>query len=278
MTEIMLNEVIEAARDLGRGARWDRAASLLAAAAETAAIAEERALLALAAAQIAVERSWFCCTGTEVRALISVAQDRLAAADHGPGSRWDLDFLLLQRDYQEQILGGGSFQPGPEGKDPGALADISRRGEKLSAEAPDDVRRGWAEFYLGVIADNLYGDGDAAPAHYLTALAAGEAADDLLAREALRHLGDHDHDAGDHEVALDRWQRATALGARAGNVVGTLAQQMLLAVLARDAGDEAGARALAAEIARWASAIGADRLQAQAAAFLKDTDPTAPPP
>lgn len=142
--------------------------------------------------------------------------------------------------------------------------------------APDEIRRGWAEFYLGVIADNLYGERDAAPSHYLAALRAGEAGDDLLAREALRHLGDHDHDNGDHELALDRWQQATALGARAGRVTGTLSQQILLAVLARDAGDEAGARAVAREVARWAGAIGAKSIEVQASAFLDGTDPTAP--
>jgi hypothetical protein len=52
---------------------------------------------------------------------------------------------------------------------------------------------------------------------------------------------------------------------------------MLLAVCARDAGDEAGARALAGEIARWASAVGASRLETQASAFLAGADPTAPP-
>jgi hypothetical protein len=57
-----------------------------------------------------------------------------------------------------------------------------------------------------------------------------------------------------------------------------LAQQLLLAVLAREAGDEAGARLLAGEIVRWAAAAGAVRIQAQAAAFLDGADPTAPPP
>ena len=131
--------------------------------------------------------------------------------------------------------------------------------------------------YLGLIADNLYGERDAAPAHYEAALRAGESGDDLLAREALRHLGDHDHDRGDHQRALERWGRATALGARAGAVPGTLSQQMLLAVLARDAGDQAGAAALAREIARWAAALGAVAIEAQATGFLSGADPTAPP-
>lgn len=68
-----------------------------------------------------------------------------------------------------------------------------------------------------------------------------------------------------------------ALGAHAGAVPGTLSRQMLLAVLARDAGDEAGASALAREVARWAAALGTVRVEAQAAGFLAGADPTAPP-
>ncbi|MFF3332379.1 hypothetical protein ACFYWX_22930 [Streptomyces sp. NPDC002888] len=97
---------------------------------------------------------------------------------------------------------------------------------------------------------------------------------DDLPREALRHLGDHDADAR----ALDRRRRATALAARSGAVVGTLSRQMLLAVPARDAGDEAGDGAPAAEGAGWTEAVGAVRLAAQASAFLAGTVPTAAPP
>jgi len=43
-----------------------------------------------------------------------------------------------------------------------------------------------------------------------------------------------------------------------------LSQQILLAMLARDTGDTAGATLLAREIARWADAIGAESLAAQA--------------
>ena len=52
---------------------------------------------------------------------------------------------------------------------------------------------------------------------------------------------------------------------------------MLLAVLARDTGDEAGAVALAREIARCAAALGAERIKAQATGLLAGADPTAPP-
>lgn len=57
-------------------------------------------------------------------------------------------------------------------------------------------------------------------------------------------------------------------GARAGTVSGTLSQQILLALLARDTGDAAGAKLLAREIARWADAIGAKNLAAQAKSLV----------
>jgi hypothetical protein len=274
---VPFDEVVASARELGRAGRPDRAFRLLDAAAPAVAGPRERALLALAAGEIALEGAYSRGSG-ELAARVRAAEQAFAGTDHDPASRWDLDFLVLRRDYYDQILGGGAFEPGPGAKDPDVLADISRRGGELSAAAPDDVRRGWAEFYLGVMADNLLDERDAAPPHYLLALKAGEAADDLLAREALRHLGDHDRDNGDHKTALDRWQRATTLGARAGYVSGTLSQQLLLALLARDAGDEAGATALAREVARWAGASGATRLEAQATAFLAGSDPTEPAP
>ncbi|WP_327327500.1 hypothetical protein OG735_36965 [Streptomyces sp. NBC_01210] len=52
---------------------------------------------------------------------------------------------------------------------------------------------------------------------------------------------------------------------------------MLPALLARDSGDEAGATALAHAIARWAAALGAVHIEAQAIGFLAGADPTAPP-
>jgi hypothetical protein len=93
--------------------------------------------------------------------------------------------------------------------------------------------------------------------------ATGATGDDLLAREALRHLGDHDRDRGDLATARARWERATFLGARAGLVAGTLSQQLLLATLpgAQDT------HRLATEIARWSCAIGAPGLRSQAEAL-----------
>ncbi|MGW7402710.1 hypothetical protein ACWGI9_03020 [Streptomyces sp. NPDC054833] len=269
-TVVDIDQLLAAARELRLAGRWERAARLLDSAAVTEPAARTR--IALATAEVALERDWF--TGTDT------AAERITEAEKVvPDGDWDMAFLRLRRDYGRLLLVGGVLSLGPAGKDPESLTALREGARALHEHAPDEVRRGWASMYLGLITDNHFADRAAAPAHYTAALRAAEAGpDDLLAREALRHLGDHDHDAGDHDLALDRWRRATALGARAGTVPGTLSQQMLLAVLARDTGDEAGACALATEIARWAEAIGAGRLQAQATAFLAGTDPTAPPP
>jgi hypothetical protein len=255
---------MSAARELGLSGRWDRATELLDSA--DASDPATRTRLALAGAEVALERDLFGGTSTSGERLR--AAEKAWSQSGGGEDRWDLDFLWLRHDYLARIRVDGRLRLGPYGKDPAEMGGLRRRFEELRGRAADAVRGGWAEMYLGLVAENLFGERGAAHVHYERA---------LLAREALRHLGDHDHDAGDHARALERWQRATALGARAGAVCGTLSQQMLLAVLARDRGDEAGATALAAEISRWAGAIGARHIAAQAEAFLAGADPTAPP-
>ncbi|WRZ88786.1 hypothetical protein OHB54_06750 [Streptomyces sp. NBC_01007] len=271
-TVIPLDQLLSAASELMIAGRWRRATDLLDAA--QAAEARDRARLAMAAAEVALESDWFGGT--------SLAGARLHAAERAfkearLDGGWDLGFLLLRHGYLGLVRIDGRFRPGPDGKDPAALTALHADAGGLRDRAPDAVRRGWAEMYLGLITDNLLAERDLAPAHYEAALRAGESGDDLLSREALRHLGDHDHDSGDHPRALERWRRAAELGARAGTVPGTLSQQMLLAVLARDTGDEAGAAALAREVERWAGAIGAVTTEAQAHGFLAGADPTAPP-
>ncbi|MDQ0947608.1 hypothetical protein QFZ24_001531 [Streptomyces phaeochromogenes] len=265
--------VVAAARELARAGRWQSALDLL-----DRAVTDEphdRAVLALAGAEVALEHDWF--GGTDTVDLRIAAADRILDELTGPVGLWDLDFVRLRHTYFRLLRGDGTFRFGPAGKDPAELAELRRGAQELCERADDEVRRGWARMYLGLIVDNLFAERDAAPAHYELALGAGESGDDLLAREALRHLGDHDHDDLDHARARERWTRATALGARAGNVPGTLSQQLLLAVLARGRGDEAGAAALATEVARWAGAIGAVRIEAQATGFLAGVDPTAGP-
>ncbi|MER5600506.1 hypothetical protein [Streptomyces sp. NPDC002265] len=263
-------ELLSAARELGLAGRWDRALALLDAA--TADAPEIRSRILLTAAQTALEKDWFT-GGDSARARLAVAEREL------PDGDWDVDFARLRHTYRQLLLVDGAPRFGPAGKDPEALGTLCRRAEALRDRAPDEGRRGWAAMYAGLVADNHFADRAAAHACYTAALDAAESAGDpLLAREALRHLGDHDHDAGEDGLALERWRRATALGAGAGAVPGTLSQQLLLAVLARDTGDPAGAAALAAEVARWADALGAAPLAAQARAFLSGADPTAPPP
>ncbi|MGW1502518.1 hypothetical protein ACWCQW_28840 [Streptomyces mirabilis] len=288
-TAVPPDELIAAARELRIGGRWERATRLL----DSAEVTDprSRARLTLAAAEVALESDWFGGTalaGPRLAAaeeFVEVLDGELADEAHSD-IRWDLDFLRLRHGYLGQVRVDGAFRVGPDGKDPDALAALRTHAERLRGQAPDDVRRGWAEMYLGLVADNLFAERDLAPGHYEAALRAGEAGgaggshacgDDLLVREALRHLGDHDHDHGDHARARERWSRATELGARAGTVPGTLSQQLLLAVLARDAGDEAGAVALVGEIARWAGAIGAVTTEAHARGFLAGVDPTAAP-
>ena len=236
-----LDEILAAALELARAGRWERALRLL----DAAGADDPR--VARTAAEVALESDWFAGT--------ALTAGRLATADRVGEPSWDLDFLHLRHDYLMRL----------RSRDPQAPTVLVDRASALADRAPDDGRHGWARMYAGLILDNLVGDRAAAPAHYRVALAAG---DDLLSWEALRHLGDHDRDNGDAGSARERWERATALGARAGLVCGTLSQQMLLAVLARDAGDEPGAVRLATEIRRWAGAIGAVRLRDQAAAFL----------
>ncbi|GAB3827481.1 hypothetical protein [Dactylosporangium cerinum] len=265
MTDIAVSRqaLAAAARALAHAGRWHDAAAL-------AAAPPEDPLLALTAAQVSVESDWFAGTSTTADRLITAT--RLAAGLDDAG-RWDLAFVELRHGYRTLLMADGSARTSPEAVQ-GLAAD-------LRATAPDAVRQGWAAMYQGLIADNLLDQPDVAPDHYHAALRAGagpDRGDGLLAREALRHLGGHDHDAGRDEVALDRWRRATELGAAAGNVPGTLSQQLLLAVLARAVGNEAGAVALATEIARWATAIGAAALARQATAFIDGIDPTAPPP
>jgi hypothetical protein len=139
----------------------------------------------------------------------------------------------------------------------------------LQESAPDGGRRGWALMSRGLIADNLAGDREAPPAYYAEALVLGrEVADGKLVFDALRHLGDHLRDDGDREAVLAAWEESAQAAARAGHVIGVLAQQILLAELAREAGDEGAAVLLATETRRWAAAIGATRLAAEADCFL----------
>lgn len=267
--------LLSTADALVRAGQAGRALALIdsASATEPDAVAQ----LALAACRAALDRDYR--SGTRL-APERLATARTAVAATGDRvAQWDLDQLEIRRAYFDALVDESGPRFGPDGRDPGEIAELRAAAERLYDGSPDDGRRGWAAMVQGWIADNVAGERDVAPAHYLEALEKAETTgDDYLVFEALRHLGDHDHDDGRHELARQRWERSTEHAAKAGAVAGTLAQQLLVAVLDREAGDEAGARALAREIVRWAGAIGAPRLQAQAVAFLDGVDPTAPPP
>jgi hypothetical protein len=191
---------------------------------------------------------------------------------------WDAAMHRLRTTYTDQLRHeDGSPWMGPDGRDPAVGVELSAEAARLRDSAADDVRRGWAEMCLGWISDNIAGDRGSAPSHYERALVAGrECGELMLVFEAQRHLGDHAHDDGDLADARERWQESTTAAAGAGHVTGVLAQQLLLAVLARDEGDEAGAGALVLEVRRWAAAIGARQIAGQCEGFLDGADPTQP--
>lgn len=199
------------------------------------------------------------------------APDALAAATAAaPPGRWQLDFLEMQHDYGCELVDeNGNLRSGPEGHDPDGLAALAERAEALVRTAPDVAGAGWAAFYRGLIGDNLIGDRDGAPPWLTQALEAAEqSGDDYLAGEALRHLGDHDEEAGELASARARWERSAEQWARIGNVTGVLAQQILLAQLAISEGRPEAGAAIAQEVSRWAGALGLVLHQKHADALL----------
>lgn len=259
--------LVAAAEGLSRAARYDLAATLL----DSADPADPA--VAVARADVAVAAAY--ATGDDVALPYVEAAEQALSDGPDPVLRWDLDFARLRRNYANELFVNGF---GPAGRTAETMATLRGQAEQLHASAPDSRRQGWGAQYLGFVADNIYGERELAPKYYAEALAAHESTgDDLLGFEALRHLGDHAHDDGDAALAREQWQRSADLAARAGAVRSTLAQQILIAVLARDAGNEAGATALATEIARWTGAAGMTRQHAQVLDFLAGTDITGPP-
>ncbi len=259
-----VDAIIAAATALTWAARYDVARQLLDSALGADGGAAERPL-ALAAAVAAVHHDFRTVGPRWAPDAISAAE---AVCD--PEVRWQLDLLKLQHDYACELIGpDGSPSFGPEGRDPAAPAALARRAEALLYSAPDVAGAGWAAFYRGLIGDNLAGDREGTPPWLIKALeAADQAGDDYLAGEALRHLGDHDEEAGELERARARWERSAELWARIGNVTGVLAQQLLLAQLAITGGRRAAGTAIAQEVSRWAGALGLALYQRQADALL----------
>jgi hypothetical protein len=256
--------VLAAARALIMAGQWDLADRLLAAT-ETGDQAE-RAALALMRAQVAVELRQWRGTGDPASALDTAAALIAAAGDQE--AAFDLELLRLFRDYWAELLpGDGTVHFGPGGRDAGVLDELRERAERLAAAAPDGRRAARATFYAGLVADNLCGEPGRAEALFTEALAACRPdRDDDFASEALRHLGGSAQAAGDLALARQRWESSAELAQRAGWLPLALAQQALLAELAADEGDRAGAGLLAREVGRWAAALGLRRLESQAGA------------
>jgi hypothetical protein len=247
--------VLAAARALILAGQWDLADRLLASA-QTAGLAG-RARVALARAQIAVELRQWRGSGDPAPALAAAAE-AIAEADDREAAV-DLDLLRLFRDYWAELVPGDGRPAhfGPEGRDAGVLDELRDRAARQIKAAPDHRRTARASFYAGLIADNLRGELERAEQLFSAALAACRpGVDDDIAAEA-----------GDLALVRQRWERSAELAQRAGWLPLVLAQYALLAKLAAEQGDAAGAGMLARETRRWAGALGLRRLETQAAAI-----------
>lgn len=243
--------------------RWELARELLD---ETVACGPaEAGHLALARAQLAVERRQWHGEGSPSPALNEAAQVISESRDERIAQ--DLELFRLFSDYWAALQPAGPGQPprfGPDSHDPADLDRLRDRAEWLAGAAPDQGRAARAWFYAGLIADNLCGEGERAVELFQLALDSCGPGNDLIAAEALRHLGYRSFQAGDRKLARERWERATELAERGGSLTLTLAQQLLLAELDQAEHDDAGAWVRAAEVRRWALAIGVTRLARQA--------------
>jgi hypothetical protein len=203
-------------------------------------------VLALARAEVAVD--WDFGRGTDY------ASGAIAGV---LGGSWELELLRFRKDYSVVLFQGGDRK-------------LKERARALIDTAPDGGRLAAAHFWVGAMADNVDEEPVEACAHYRIALElAEECGDELLMAQALRHLGHHAHAAGDLALARSQWERSTELLQKAGHLRPALAQQACLALLLRDEGDLAGARALASETNRWARQLGIPFIVQQTAELME---------
>lgn len=247
MTDTPASDLVAAARALMLAGRWSQATALLAAA--TPADDAERAVLAVTAAEVAVDQDFWSRTANGATAL-----DRASAAVDGVASSalaFDLSFLALRHDYDQQLLG-----PGPGYGDMAAApwrstaaADaLAERASALRERAPDPARRARAAFYAGLTEELLRGDPAAARLGYEEALRLGEeSGDDLIVSYACRHLGSVALDDGDKDRARELLRRSMELRQRLGCVPLSLAQQLAVA-------EVEGAAAVTGAVRDWAMA------------------------
>jgi hypothetical protein len=269
MAEIAASRLVTAARALMLAGRWDQASDLLAgakAAGDTSAGDTERAVLAVAQAEVAVDQDFWVRTDRGATALERASAAVARAGAVGAELGFDLEFFRLKHDYGVELAG---LFGGEGDRAPAVLDDLARRAAALADGAPDLGRRAWAAFYAGLVADVLRGGSDAGRPGYTEALQAGEqSGDELIVSYALRHLGFLASAAGHAELARRHWQHSKELRQRAGCVPLVLAQQVQLAEFDRDAGQTAAARAVAAEVNAWSRALGCGWLEAAAAELL----------
>lgn len=252
MAQVPATALIAAARALMLAGRWNEATLLLEGAAP--ADAAERAMLAVTAAEVAVDQDFWTRTSCGSSALIRASE---AVAGNTGTIAFDLEFTRLRHDYGAELFGpDGGILP-PDGRDPAVADALASRAAALRNGAPDASRRAGVTFYAGLIAEALRGDADAGGAFYAEALRTGEeAGDELIMSYALRHLGYLSAEAGDADRARGLLERSMELRQRVGCVPHVLAQQLALAQLARDSGNLTWARTVAELVRTWARAFG----------------------
>lgn len=228
MAETPDSDLVAAARALMLAGRWPQATALLSAAAP--ADDAERAVLAVAAAEVAVDQDFWSRTTCG-----SAAIDRASAVIAGapPALAFDLSFIALKHDYDVELFGPGpgyGDMAAASWRSPAAASALAERASALRERAPDPARRARAAFYAGLIDELLRGDAAAGRLGYAEALRLGEeSGDELIVSYACRHLGSQAFDAGDVDRArsLARW--SLELRQRLGCVPLVLAQELALA-------------------------------------------------
>ncbi len=247
MADIPVPDLVAAARALMLAGRWPQATALLAAA--VTGDDAERAMLAVTAAEVAVDQDFWSRTTNGATAI-----DRARAAidgAHSPALAFDVSYLALRHDYDEQLFGPGpgyGDMAAAPWRSAAAAEALAERAGVLRERAPDPARRARAAFYAGLIDELLRGDPAAARLAYAEALRLGEqAGDELIMSYACRHLGFHMVADGDEDQGRELLRRSLELRQRLGCVPLVLAQQLALA-------EVDGAAVVTGTVRDWAAA------------------------
>lgn len=186
------------ARMLHRMGRWDEALALLPA----DAVAER--------AEILVDRYFWRLDGA------AAAEEAVSALQ--PSDPVLAGYLTAQIRYTRLLF---SLNPLPE--------DVQRAREDFTTATADARLTGWATFWLGVLADHIDKDPDAANTAYRQALGhAREHGDALLESYAVRHIGAHLLEQ-DREQGIAQLRRSYHLRASLGARPQTAAAALTLA-------------------------------------------------